>query len=110
MPGKYLANTWNGRQCAIRNRSKSDALASGKAAIGIFITLDKWDTPSVKKCIAHAGMLRMGAQEYNRLIMYTIDEYFQNIEPPIPPLAHPRTGEAFQTEQGGQSNFLFQKQ
>ena len=73
-------------------------LASGKAAIGVFITLEKWDTPSVRKCIAQAGTLQVGAKEYNRLIMYTIDEHFQNIEPIMPPLAHPRTGEAFQEE------------
>ena len=71
-------------------------IAGGKAAIGVFITLEKWDTPAVRKCIAQAGTLQMGAKEYNRLIMYTIDEHFQNIEPIMPPLAHPRTGEAFQ--------------
>ena len=68
----------------------------GKAAIGVFITLDKWDTPTVRKCVAQAGTLQFGVKTYNRLVMYTIDDYFRGIDAPIPPLAHPRTGEAFQ--------------
>ena len=73
-------------------------IASGKAAIGVFITLEKWDTAAVNKCIAQSGVLKRGATEFKRLVMYTIDEYFQGIEPKLPPLAHPRTGEAFHKE------------
>ena len=79
-------------------RAFSGVVASGKAVIGVFITLEKWDTPSVNKCIAQAGVLKRGATEFKRLVMYTIDEYFQDIEPKLPPLAHPRTGEAFHKE------------
>ena len=73
-------------------------IASGKATIGVFITLEKWDTPSVRKCIAEAGTLKIGETKYNRLIMYTIDEHFQGILPNMPALAHPRTGQAFHEE------------
>ena len=67
-------------------------LIGGKAGIGVFITLNKWDTPTVKKCIADAGKLNIGATEYNRLVMYSIDEHFKQIKPNLPALAHPRTG------------------
>ena len=70
----------------------------GQAAILGLNTLEKWETPSVKKCVAEAGTLKRGAPEFKRLVMYTIDEYFSGIEPKLPPLAHPRTGEAFQKE------------
>ena len=74
-------------------------VVSGKVAIGVFITLEKWDTPTVRKCIAEAGTLQIGATKYNRLIMYTIDEYFHGIEPKLPTLAHPRTGQRFQHDE-----------
>ena len=71
-------------------------IASGKAAIGVFITLEKWNTPTVRKCIAEAGTLQIGATKYDRLVMYTIDDYFHGIQPKLPTLAHPRTGQRFQ--------------
>ena len=73
-------------------------ITGGNAAIGVFITLQKWQTPAVKKCITEAGSFKKGATEYKRLVMFTIDEYFQGLQPNLPPLAHPRTGEAFQKE------------
>ena len=79
-------------------RAFSSIIAGGKAAVGVFITLKKWDTPAVRKCIAQAGTLKRGETEFKRLIMYSIDEYFRGIEPKLPALAHPRTGEAFHAE------------
>ena len=79
-------------------RAFSGVIASRKAAVGVFITLKKWDTPAVRKCILQAGTFKRGETEFRRLIMYSIDEYFRGIEPKLPPLAHPRTGEAFQVE------------
>ncbi len=68
-------------------------IASGKAAVGIFITLKKWNTPAVKKIIAQAGVLQVGASQFPRLVMYFIEDYFNAVEAKLPPLAHPRTGE-----------------
>ncbi len=73
-------------------------IASGKAAIGVFITLRKWDTSAVRKCIAQAGVFTRGATEFNRLVLYSIDDYFREVRAKLPPLAHPRTGEAFQAD------------
>ncbi len=73
-------------------------IAGEKAVIGVFITLKKWDTPAVRKCVAKAGVFKIGETEFRRLIMYTIDEHFRGSEPKLPPLAHPRTGKAFQQE------------
>ena len=80
-------------------RAFSGVIASGKAAIGIFITLKKWDTPAVRKCVTQAGTFKRGETEFNRLVMYALDDHFRGIDDPkLPPLAHPHTGEAFQEE------------
>ncbi|WP_423906142.1 DNA methyltransferase [Candidatus Spongiihabitans sp.] len=105
-----IAQVKGGKQSIDSLRTFFGMIASGKAAIGVFITLEKWDTPSVKKCIAQAGTLQVGTKEYSRLIMYTIDDHFHGVEPKIPPLAHPRTGQAFQAELAGQSRSFFQHQ
>jgi len=79
-------------------RAFAGVITGGKAAIGVFITLKKWDTAAVRKCIADAGKLKQGETEYNRLVMYSIEEHFLDIDVKLPSLAHPRTGEAFQSE------------
>ena len=79
-------------------RAFSGVIASGKAAVGIFITLEKWDTPSVRKCVTQAGTFKRGETEFSRLVMYALDDHFRGIDPKLPPLAHPHTGEAFQEE------------
>ena len=79
-------------------RAFANIIAGGKAAIGVFITLHKWDTPAVRKCIADAGTMKIGETAFNRLVMYSIDDHFRGLEPKLPPLAHPRTGKAFQAE------------
>ncbi len=72
----------------------------GYASVGIFITMEKWDTKTVKKCIADAGKLQQGVTSYNRLVMWSMEEYFTNNKkmPDLPPLAHPITGEPLQED------------
>jgi len=79
-------------------RAFSGVIQTGAAAFGVFITLAKWDTPAVKKCVAAAGARQVGAVRYNRLVMYSIEEYFRGEQPALSPLAHPRTGLPFQAE------------
>ena len=73
-------------------------LIGGKAAIGVYITLRPLATPTVKKCIADAGKIAIGAKQYPRLVMYSIQEHFDNRPPNLPTFAHPRTGEAYQQD------------
>ncbi|MGR3912965.1 MAG: DNA methyltransferase [Gammaproteobacteria bacterium] len=79
-------------------RAFAGVIDANSAALGVFITLTKWDTPEVKKCIAQAGTLQAGATKYNRLLMYSIDRHLRGETAPLPPLAHPRTGLPFQAE------------
>ena len=73
-------------------------LIGNKAAIGVYITLRPLATPTVKKCIADAGKIAIGAKQYPRLVMYSIQEHFDNRPPNLPTFAHPRTGEAYQQD------------
>ena len=75
-------------------------ISGGYASVGLFITMEKWDTPTVKKCIADAGKLQHGATSYNRLVMWSIEEYFASDKkmPNLPPLAHPITGNPLQED------------
>lgn len=82
-----IAQVKGGKPSIDSLRAFSGVLAGGKAAIGVFITLQKWDTPSVKECVARAGTLKRRETEFKRMVMYTIDEHLQGSEPKLPPLA-----------------------
>ncbi|MGR3984328.1 MAG: DNA methyltransferase, partial [Gammaproteobacteria bacterium] len=77
-------------------RAFAGVIDANSAALGVFITLNDWDTQEVKKCIAQAGTLQAGATQYNRLVMYSIDRHLRGETAQLPPLAHPRTGLPFQ--------------
>ena len=67
-------------------------IATGEAAIGLFITLRKQNpTPTIKKLIAQSGYLEIDGKKFNKMVMWSIEEFFQNHDPKIPHLAHPRT-------------------
>lgn len=93
-----IAQVKGGKPSIDALRAFLSTIAEGATAIGVFITLHKWDTPAVRQCVAKAGVLSRGETEFNRLLMYSIDEYFQGFAPRLPTLAHPRTGESYQAE------------
>ena len=70
----------------------------GYASVGVFITLEKWDTPTVRRCIADAGTLQQGANEFNRLVTWSVEEHFVGIKPNLPQLSNPRTGKPLQED------------
>ena len=74
-------------------------IATDEAAIGLFITLHKQNpTPTVKKLTAQAGYIEIGGKKFKRLVMWSIAEFFQDVDPKIPHLAHPRTGAPLQED------------
>lgn len=67
----------------------------GGAAIRVFITLKKLnETPTMKKAIATAGTLTFanGTETYQRMVFWSIEEYFDKIFPTMPERGHPQTG------------------
>jgi len=93
-----IAQVKGGKPSIDALRAFAGVIAGGKAAIGVFITLNKWDTAAVQACVSQAGAFKLGATAYNRLVMYSIEEHFRGLQPNLPPFAHPRTGQAFQDE------------
>ena len=96
--GICIAQVKGGTPSADSIRAFTSQLTGGYASVGVFITLKKWDTPTVRKCIADAGTLKQGASAFNRLVMWSVEEHFTGIRPNLPPLAHPRTGQPLQED------------
>lgn len=76
-------------------RAFRGVMASAEAAFGIFITLHKlkdrqWD--NAKAFAASVGTLGQGVNEYPRMQIWSIEEYFDGRRPELPSLAHPVTG------------------
>ena len=74
-------------------------IAAGEAAIGLVITLHKHrPTPTSNKLIAQAGYTDISGKKFNRLVFWSIEEFFAGIEPKLPQFAHPRTGAPLQED------------
>ncbi|MDD9870309.1 MAG: DNA methyltransferase, partial [Gammaproteobacteria bacterium] len=96
--GICMAQVKGGAPSADALRAFTSRLAGGSASLGVFITLEKCDTPTARQCIADAGTFKLGANQYNRMLMWSIEEYFAGAMPPLPPLANPVTGKAIQED------------
>ena len=96
--GICIAQVKGGKPNVDALRAFAGKIKGGEASAGVFITMQPWDTPTVRQCIAEAGKLQQGANEYNRLVMWSIAEYFAAVKPDLPPLAHPRTGRPLQED------------
>ena len=68
-----------------------------RAAIGIYITLDSVSSPGARSEIARLGSIRVGANEYPRVQLWSIADYFAGHLPNLPTMADPYTGQAIQS-------------
>ncbi|MDD9857351.1 MAG: DNA methyltransferase [Gammaproteobacteria bacterium] len=93
-----IAQVKGGKPTVDQLKAFVSTLQGGAFELGVFITLEKFDTPTVRKWVGKAGKLEIGSSRFNRLMMWSIDEYFKDIHPKLPAMAHPRTGRAFQDE------------
>jgi len=96
--GICMAQVKGGAPSADALRAFTSRLAGGSASLGVFITLEKCDTPTARQCITDAGTFKLGANQYSRMLMWSIEEYFAGAMPPLPPLANPVTGKAIQED------------
>jgi len=96
--GICIAQVKGGKPSVDALRAFAGKLKNREASAGVFITMEKWDTPTVRQCVAEAGVLQQGASAYNRLVMWSIADYFAGAKPALPPLAHPRTGAPLQED------------
>ena len=94
-----IAQVKGGVPSADSLRAFSSILAGGRYAMGVFITLNKMNhTPTIRQCIAAAGSMEIGAKKYDRMTMWSVEEYFAGVEAKLPAMAHPRTGKPYQSD------------
>lgn len=62
-------------------------------AMGIFITCDKVKSPKIRANFAALGKIKVGAREFPRAQLWSIEEHFENIRPDLPALVDPYTGQ-----------------
>lgn len=76
-------------------RALVSQITGGKASVGVLITLQKMPvTPTVKQAVVSAGAYTQagGIQVFDRLLFWSIEDYFSKVMPKLPNMAHPLTG------------------
>lgn len=63
-----------------------------KAALGYFVTLDPFTTSAARQAVADVGKVRVHGQEYRRMQLWSIQDYFENRLPRMPIMMNPYTG------------------
>ena len=67
------------------------AMNNAKAEYGVFITMEKSKTASHRSECRKEGTVKMGAENYPRMQMWSIEEHFAGVKPDLPTLAEPKT-------------------
>ncbi len=75
--------------CDVLNEEKVD---KKKAALGCFVTLKPVRTQSARECVAKMKTIRIESQQYNRLNLWSVHDYFDNRPPHLPIMNDPYTG------------------
>ncbi len=65
---------------------------SKKAAVGYFITLNRVNTTQARKEVLRKGRISIRGNEFQRMQLWSIDEYFENSWPQVPLMNDPYTG------------------
>ncbi len=92
-----LSQVKGGRFVLGQFRDFLHAMERDRAAIGIYITLDSVSSPGARSEIARLGSIRVGANEYPRVQLWSIADYFAGHLPNLPTMADPYTGQAIQS-------------
>lgn len=69
-----------------------------RAALGVYITLDRVTSRNAKAEASAAGTFKMGAKAYPKVQLWSIADHFDDREPSLPALADPYTGNAMQRD------------
>ena len=95
-----LAQVKGGRFQASALRDFLGTMERENASMGIFITLDRVSSPTARADAASKGVLRIGAQEYPAVQLWSIRDYFDDRLPVLPTMADPFTGREISIQQG----------
>ena len=63
-----------------------------KAAAGIYITLRKVNTRGARQAVAELGTIEIGARQYPKLQLWSVEELLEGKWPRLPDMADPYTG------------------
>ena len=92
-----LSQVKGGRFVLGQFRDFLHAMERDRAAVGIYITLDRVSSPGARAEIAGLGSIGVGANEYPRVQLWSIADYFDGQRPHLPTMADPYTGRAMQS-------------
>ena len=92
--GLVLAQVKGGRQSPSQFRDFLYTIEREQAALGIYVTLDRISSPGIRAEAAAAGTVEIGAASYPRVQLWSIEDWFADRAPRLPPLADPYTGKA----------------
>ena len=93
--GLCLAQVKGGKPGADALRAFLSQITGGAFSMGVFITLEKYDmTPTMREVVGKAGKFQPqgGTKIYDRIVFWSIEEYFRDIEAKLPEMTHPFTG------------------
>ncbi|MDD9884704.1 MAG: DNA methyltransferase [Gammaproteobacteria bacterium] len=99
--GLCVAQVKGGKPGADTLRAFLSQIAGGAFSMGVFVTLEKpRETPTMREVATKAGAFQSpgGAKTYNRIVFWSIEEYFDGIEAKLPDMTHPFTGKALHPE------------
>ena len=91
-----LAQVKGGKYKADDMRAFLHVLATRKAAVGVFITMDV--CPPAERAARAAGTFKVGGTSYRRVVTWSIQAMFEHIPLVLPPMLDPRTGKELQRE------------
>ena len=91
-----LAQVKGGKFSAGALRDFIGVVKTGEAAIGRFITLKPVGSSDARSRAAELGTIAVRGQSYRRLLLWSIDDYFNNRPCPLPPMTNPYTGKLMQ--------------
>ncbi len=91
-----LAQVKGGKFTAGALRDFIGVINSDEAAIGRFITLDPVGSADAKSRAVEQGTIVVRGQTYRRLLLWSMDDYFNNRPCPLPPMTNPYTGKRMQ--------------
>ena len=87
-----LAQVKSGHFSLSQFRDFMGVLGTEDAALGLFITLDSVSTRDARSLIVKSGQVVVGAERYHRLDLWSIEDYFDERRPHLPPMLDPFTG------------------
>lgn len=99
--GRCVAQVKTGKPTADALRALLSQLSGGGNSMGVFITLENHSmTPTMREVQTTAGTFTLpgGAKKYNRIVFWSIEEYYADSEAKLPDMVDPGTGKAMQKE------------